>query len=102
MGYRLRQPNKNFKKPQAGGKVYCLEAREEEIDDPHVVVSGTILVNHLSARVLYDAGATHSFINPPIAKRLAYKLDEMDVQLCVTTPVGSVYQTEAVVKNFPK
>jgi len=25
----------------------------------------------------------------------------MDVQLCVTTPEGSIYQTEAIVRNCP-
>jgi len=81
--------------------VYFLEAEEEEPEDPHTVVSGTLLVNHLFTQVIFDASATYSFINLIIAKRLAYKLDEMDVQLCVSTPVGSIYQTEAVVKDSP-
>ena len=70
-------------------------------EDPHAVVAGTFLVNTLPTRVLFDAGATHSFINPTIARRPACLLDEMDVQLCVTTPVGSVYQAELVFKNCP-
>jgi len=89
-----------LKKPQAGGRVYCLKAGEEEDEDPHVVVLGTLLVNHLCTRVLFDAGATHSFI-PATTKKLACKLDEMDVQLCVTTPVDSIYQTAFVVRNCP-
>jgi len=95
------QPNKSFKKPQAGGRVYCLEPGEEETEDHHAVVSGTLLVNHLSTRVLFDAGATYSFINRATAKRLAYKRNEMDMQLCITTPVGSTYQIEAIIKNYP-
>ena len=42
---------------------------------------------------------TLSFINPATAKRLACKLDEMDVQLCVAIQVGSIYRTESVVRN---
>jgi len=87
------QPNMNFKKPQDGGRVYCLKVGEEEPEDPHTVVSGILRVNHLFTRVLLDAGTTHSFINPITAKRLAYKLDDMHVQLCVTTPLGKIYQT---------
>jgi len=47
-----------------------LEAEEEEEEgrDPHIVVSGTFIVNSLPTTVLFDAGATHSFINPTIAK----------------------------------
>jgi len=66
------------------------------------VVSSTLLVYHLFTRVLFEAGGTHTFINPTTAKKiLAYKLDEINVQLCVATPVGLIYQTEAVVRNFP-
>ena len=64
------------------------------------MVSGTLLVNHLFTRVLFDAGVTHSFINPANAMRLACEPDEMDVQLCVATLVGSIYQTEALVRNW--
>ena len=65
------------------------------------MVSGTLLVNHLFTRVLFDAGATHSFINPVTVKRLVCELDETDVQLCVDTPLGSIYQTEVVVRDYP-
>jgi len=34
-------------------------------------------------------------------KRLACKLDERDVELCAATPVGSIYQIESVVRNYP-
>jgi len=69
--------------------------------DPHAVVSGTFLINTLPTWILFDAGATHSFINPATSRRLACLLDEMDVQLCVTTPLGSVYQEKLVVRNCP-
>jgi len=83
--------NRNFKKPQTGGRLYCLEGREEETeDDPHAMLSGTIFVNHLSTQVLFNVGVTHSFINPATANRLACKLDDMDMQLCVTTPADSM------------
>jgi len=42
------QPNRNFKKRPGGGRVYCLEAGEEENEDPNAVASGTLLVNTLS------------------------------------------------------
>jgi len=53
--------------------VYCLEAGEEEPEDPNAVVLGTVLVNDLFTPVLFDACTTHSFINPTTAKRLACK-----------------------------
>jgi len=68
-----------------------LEAEEEEGRDPHTAVSGTFIVNTLPTTVLFDAGAMHSFINPVIAKQLACAFEELDVQLCVSAPIGSLY-----------
>ena len=55
-----RPQARNTRKPQAGGRVYCLEAEEGGDGDPHAVVSGTFIVNTLPTTVLFDAGATHS------------------------------------------
>jgi len=45
-------------------------------------------------------GATHSFINPIFAKKLASKPNEIDVQLYVTTPLGSTYCIDVFFKNY--
>jgi len=63
------------------------------------VVLGTFTVNTLPTKVLFDASPTHSFINPAIAKRLACAFEEMDVQLCVSTLIGSLYQADVIVRN---
>ena len=70
-------------------------------DDPHEVVVGTYPVNALFTRILFDTGATHSFINPATASRLACHLNEMSVQLSVVTPIGYVYHTEYIVRGCP-
>jgi len=79
-------------KPQAGGCVYCLEAEEDGDEDPHTVTTGTLLVNAVPITVLFDAGATHSFVNPITAARMACDFEDLDVQLYITTSVGMVYQ----------
>ena len=48
-------------------------------------------MNTLPTTMLFDAGATHSFINPTITKQLACAFEELDVQLCVSTLIGSLY-----------
>jgi len=75
-----------------------LEA-EEESEDPHVVVSGIFPVNTLPTKVLFDVSATHSFINPATAKRLDYVIEDMNVHLCVSTPIGFVYSTDQIVRD---
>ena len=82
-----------------GGRLYCLEAEEEGDEDPHAVVSGTFVVNTIPVKVLFDAGATHSFINPTIAAQMICVLEELDVCLCVTTPIGSTYQSELIARK---
>jgi len=58
-----------------------------------------LLVNTIPVTVLFDAGATHPFINPDTASRMNCDYTDLDIQLHVTTPVGSVYQTERVARN---
>jgi len=89
------------KKPQSRGWVYCIEAREEEGEDPHVAVLGAFVMNTLPTKVLFNANVTHSFINPETAKWIACHLDEMDMQLCVTTLIGSRYRSKIIVWNCP-
>ena len=89
--------NRGGKRLRAGGRVFSLEG--EEAEDPTVTVSGTLLIKHLYAHVLFDSGATRSFVNPAFAKELASKPSEMNVQLYVTTTLGSTYYTNLVFKN---
>jgi len=50
-------------------------------------VSGMFHVNTLPTRVLFDAGATHSFINPTTVKQIACVVEDMNVHLCVSTAI---------------
>jgi len=77
--------NRRGKRPQAGGRVFNLEG--EEAENLTTTVSGTLLFNHHYVHILFDSGATYSFVNVVFAKKLTSKPNEMDVQLCVTTPL---------------
>ena len=70
-----------------------------ESEDLHAVVSGKFVVNTLSTKVLFNASVAHSFINPATTKQMMCSLEEMDVQLCVTTPTRSMYQSELIARN---
>ena len=90
----------SYKKPQVGARVFCLDTEEEETEDPNAVVTGTLLVNNLYIYVWFDSVATQSFINPEIAKKITYKFNDMDVQLCVVNPLGSIYHTDGIWKDY--
>ena len=53
-------------------------------------MSSMFPMNTLPTRVLFDAGVTHSFINPTTANQIACAIKDMNVHLCVSTPIGSV------------
>jgi len=72
----------------------------EEAKYPIATVSDILLVNQLYASVLFASSATHSFVNPEFAKKLTSKLDKMDIQLYVTTPLGSIYHTDIIFKDY--
>ena len=91
--FGTQQQARNIWKPQAGGRVYCLEEKEGGDGDPHTVVLGTFIINTVPTKVLFDAGATHSTINPTTAARMTCVFEELDVHLYVTTPIGSMYRS---------
>jgi len=63
---------------QAKGGVFWLEAKDQT-QDLSVAVISTLLVNQLYAHVLFNLGATHSFVNTEFAKKLVSKFEKMDI-----------------------
>ena len=63
-------------------------------DDP-VVVLGTLLVNCDPASVLFDTGASHSFISKGYARLHDMSFCDMPTPLEISTP-GSRWQTSRV------
>ncbi|XP_010684565.1 uncharacterized protein LOC104899127 [Beta vulgaris subsp. vulgaris] len=57
-------------RPQAG-RVFMMQREEVEADD--IVITGTFPVNSIPAHVLFDSGASHSFISTLFAKSLKAK-----------------------------
>ena len=58
-----------------------------------------LLVNTVPVTVLFDTGATHSFVNPIAAARMDCKFENLEVPLGVTTPIGSVYHVDQIARN---
>ena len=52
------------------------------------VAEGTFLINGISARILFDSGATHSFVNASFAKALNLKSRWLEPPMSVSTPLG--------------
>ena len=77
--------------PQAGtsgvkGRVYAITLPVESVDQP--VIQGTFLLSRLWARVLFDSGASHSFITTSVVIELGLEVETLEEPLYVSSPLG--------------
>ena len=77
--------------PQAGtsgvqGRVYAITPQAESADQP--VIQGTFLLSRLWARVLFDFGASHSFIAASVVIELGLEVETLEEPLYVSSPLG--------------
>ena len=77
--------------PKAGtsgvqGHVYAVTLQAESADQP--VIQGTFLLSRLWARVLFDSGASHSFIAASVVIELGLEVETLDEPLYVSSPLG--------------
>ena len=77
--------------PQAGtsgvqGRVYAITPQAESADQP--VIQGTFLLSHRWTRVLFDSGASHSFIAASVVIELGLEVDTLEESLYVSSPLG--------------
>ena len=62
-------------------------------------MEGTFFVNSLPARILFDSGASHSFISHAFMTRLQLVAQPLDTPLSVSTPLGEVSLLESVCRR---
>ncbi|XP_022857170.1 uncharacterized protein LOC111378233 [Olea europaea var. sylvestris] len=65
--------------------------------DPSVV-TGKFSIFGITALVLFDSGATHSFVSTKYVRRLGRTPDIQEVSYSVTIPSGDVQQTNLIVR----
>ena len=68
------------------GHVYTITPPAESADQ--LVIQGTFLVSRLWVRVLFDSGASHSFIAPSVDIELGLKVEALEEPLYVSSPLG--------------
>ena len=77
--------------PHAGtsrvqGRVYTVTPQAESVDQP--VIQGTFLLSRLWERVLFDSGASHSFIAASVVIQLGLEVETLEEPLYVSSPLG--------------
>ena len=68
------------------GHVYAITPQAESADQP--VIQGTFLLSHLWARVLFDSGASHSFITTSVVIELGLEVETLEDPLYVSSSLG--------------
>ena len=66
-------------------RVYSITPPAESTDQP--IIQGTILLSRLWARVLFDYGASHSFIVASIVIELGLEVEALEEPLYVSSPL---------------
>ncbi|KAJ4977612.1 hypothetical protein NE237_008392 [Protea cynaroides] len=91
VGHVARECTKPRKQLQQG-RVYAVTS-EDAAASPDVV-TGIVPINGIPARVLFDSGATHSFISVSFEKKLNLPLKSLDYKLLVRLPMGLEVELE--------
>ena len=68
------------------GRVYAITPPAESVDQP--VIHGTFFLSSLWARVLFDFGASHSFIAALVVIELGLEVEALEEPLYVSSPLG--------------
>ncbi|XP_019435290.1 PREDICTED: uncharacterized protein LOC109341773 [Lupinus angustifolius] len=74
-------------KPQAKGRVFTMSGAEIKEDENSI--QGTCLVNEISLSILFDSGATHSFISHEVVNQLELPILSLPYDLVVSTPTNA-------------
>ena len=82
--------------PASQGQARVFAITQQDAQTSNIVVSGTLLICSFEARVLFDTGATHSFVSSYFALRFTKQPILLESPLCVAIPSDEVMFGEYV------
>src|ERR1044072_751660 len=87
------------KRPAAQGRVYAITGTDAE--DTNELIQGTCTIAGTPLVVLFDSGATHSFISVECVRRLGLPVVELPYDLVVSTPATNSLVTRTTCLQCP-
>ncbi|XP_073294544.1 uncharacterized protein [Primulina huaijiensis] len=96
-GVKTNSENQKLKEVKPNARVFAIT--QEEADNTNDMVAGTLLINKMPAYVLFDCGATHSFVSKRFAKKMKLEGETLSEPLSVVTPVSKTIETHKVCRN---
>ncbi|XP_050233405.1 uncharacterized protein LOC126681891 [Mercurialis annua] len=80
-------------------RVFVLNPQEAQASN--VVVQGIFTIASMNALVLFDLGATHSFVSPSFAIKMGKQPAYLQNPLSVATPMGESMDTDIIYSSCP-
>ncbi|XP_030449845.1 uncharacterized protein LOC115672208 [Syzygium oleosum] len=91
------KPQENPQRQRTSGKVFAMI--EKDAAASNAVVAGNISIAPQCAYVLFDHGATHSFISTKFKKKFDVLPEPLEYELRVDTPTGDFLVVDHVLKR---
>ena len=76
------------------GHVYTITPQTDPVDQSSI--QGTFMLSHLWARVLFDPGASHSFIVASCVKELGLEVETLEKPLYLSSPLGTRVKVDLI------
>ncbi|XP_047176339.1 uncharacterized protein LOC124843602 [Vigna umbellata] len=92
-------PPRGGGRPQAVGRVYAMTG-SEAVSSGNLIIGGCLLLG-VPCVVLFDSGATHSFIPEACVEKLGMSVEELEVDLVVSTPASGLVSTSSMCVRCP-
>ena len=80
------------------GCVYTITPQTEPVDQS--MIQGMFLLSRLSANILFDSGALHSFITASSVDVLGLEVETLDELLYVSSPQGTRVRIDKIYRDF--
>ena len=76
------------------GRVFAINPQDGQASN--TAVAGILFIDRIKARVLFDSGATHSFISPYFANKLARDKILIKNSLAISTHFGETIEVKYI------
>ena len=83
------------------GQARVFTLTQQEAQASNAVVAGTLPVCSFDAKVLFDPGATHSFVSPVFVLKSGWNALRMAIPLSVATPLSESFDSDVYLQNCP-
>ena len=79
------------------GCVYAITPQTELVDQS--IIQGTFLLSRLWAKILFDYGASHSFVAASSVDVLGLKVESLEQLLHVSSPLGTTVRIDQICRD---